>query len=180
MDEAYFGGREKNKHADRKLHAGRGTVGKTIVAGARDHDTKLIRAKVVPSTRKDTLQGFAADHVKGDAEVFTDDLKSYDGIPNRKAVRHSVGEYVRDQAHINGMESFWSMMKRGYVGTYHRMSHAHLQRYVSEFAGRHNQRSADTELQMRIMAQGLVGKRLRYKDLAVGRKSKAASTAVAS
>ena len=177
LDEAYFGGREKNKHADQKLHAGRGTVGKTIVAGARDHETKLIRAKVVPGTRKATIQGFASDHVKDDAEVFTDDLKSYEGIPNRKAVQHSVGEYVNAQAHINGMESFWSMMKRGYMGTYHRMSPAHLQRYVNEFSGRHNQRSADTELQMRMMAQGLVGKRLRYKDLAVGRKNKAASSA---
>ena len=59
-------------------------------------------------------------------------------------------------------------MKRGYMGTYYRMSPAHLQRYVNEFAGRHNQRSCDTEVQMRLMVWGMVGKRLRYKDLAVG------------
>ena len=64
--------------------------------------------------------------------------------------KHSVGEYVNEQAHINGMESFWAMLKRGYYGMYHPMSPAHLQRYVDEFAGRHNnQRSADTEVQMR-------------------------------
>ena len=63
-------------------------------------------------------------------------------------VNHSVGEYVREKAHVNGMESFWSMLKRGYYGTYHRMSPAHLQRYVAEFAGRHNIRSLDTLEQM--------------------------------
>ena len=71
------------------------------------------------------------------------------------------------------------MMERGYHGTYHRMSPAHLQRYVSEFAGRHNQRSCDTEVQMRIMAHGLVGRQLRYKDLAVGRKRKDSHRAIA-
>ena len=94
-------------------------------------------------------------------------------------MRHGVGEYVNEQALINGMESFLSMMKRGYHGTYHRMSPAHLQRYVSEFAGRHNQRSCDTEVQMRMMAHGLVGRQLRYKDLAVGRKRKDSHHAIA-
>ncbi len=91
---------------------------------------------------------FAADRVAQEADVFTDDLQSYDGMPNRHQVRHSVGEYVNDKVHVNGMESFWSMLKRGYYGTYHRMSPAHIQRYVNEFSGRHNQRPCDTELQM--------------------------------
>ena len=101
--------------------------------------------------------------------MFTDDLQSYDGMPNRHQVRHSVSEYVNHKVHVNGMESFWSLLKRGYYGTYHRMSPAHIQRYVNEFSGRHNQRPCDTELQMMIMAQGMIGKRLRYQDLAVGR-----------
>ena len=71
------------------------------------------------------------------------------------------------------------MMKRGYHGTYHRMSPAHLQRYVDEFSGRHNQRSLDTIVQMRSMAQRLVGRQLRYKDLAVGRKRRDSHQAVA-
>lgn len=82
-----------------------------------------------------------------------------------------MGQYVDDQAHINGLESFWGTMKRGYHGTYHRMSPRHLQRYVHEFAGRHNQRSQDTIVQMTMMVQQMVGKRLRWKDLAAaGRK----------
>ena len=103
--------------------------------------------------------------------MFTDEAKAkaYDGMPNRRSVNHGVGEYVRAQAHTNGLESFWSMMKRGYYGIYHRMSPAHLQRYVNEFAGRHNQRGCDTEVQMRLVVQGMEGKRLRYKDLKVGR-----------
>ena len=179
LDEAFFGGLEKNKHAKDRLNAGRGTVGKAAVAGARDHETGRISAAVVPSTGKADLHGFAAERVAGDADVFTDEHGGYAGLRNRHTVRHGVGEYVNEQAHINGMESFWSMMKRGYHGTYHRMSPAHLQRYVSEFAGRHNQRSCDTEVQMRIMAHGLVGRQLRYKDLAVGRKRKDSARAIA-
>ena len=169
LDEAYLGGKERNKHADKKLHQGRGTVGKVAVAGAKDQASNQISAAVVAGTSKRELQGFAAARVAQEADVFTDDLQSYDGMPNRHQVRHSVGEYVNHKVHVNGMESFWSMLKRGYYGTYHRMSPAHIQRYVNEFSGRHNQRPCDTELQMTIMAQGMIGKRLRYQDLAVGR-----------
>ena len=88
---------------------------------------------------------------------------------NREVVNHSVGEYVREQAHINGMESFWSMFRRGFHGVYHRMSPKHLHRYVREFAGRHNIRDLDTIEQMTVIANGMVGKRLRYSDLKDGR-----------
>ena len=84
---------------------------------------------------------------------------------------------MNEQAHVNGVESFWSMLKRGYYGTHHRMSPAHLQRYVDEFAGRHNQRDADTEVQMLGMVQGMVGKRLRYRDVAVGKAAGSIRTA---
>ena len=82
-----------------------------------------------------------------------------------ETVKHSVGEYVDGMAHTNGIESFWSMLKRGYHGTYHHMSAKHLNRYVGEFAGRHNQRPLDTINQMANMAEGMVGKQLRYQDL---------------
>ena len=80
-------------------------------------------------------------------------------------MQHSVKEFVRDQAHTNGIESFWALLKRGYVGTYHKMSKKHLGRYVHEFSGRFNQRPLDTIDQMAALALGMVGKRLRYKDL---------------
>lgn len=82
-----------------------------------------------------------------------------------EVVKHSVGEYVKEQAHTNGIKSFWSILKRGYVDTYHKMSVKHLDRYVNEFAGRHNTRLLDTLVQMGHIVQGLVGKHLRYSEL---------------
>ena len=99
-------------------------------------------------------------------KVYTDQAAGYKGMPfDHEAVNHSISEYVRDQAHTNGIESFWSMLKRGYHGTYHHMSTKHLDRYVTEFSARHNDRERDTIDQMSHIAQGMVGKRLRYEDL---------------
>lgn len=97
--------------------------------------------------------------------VYTDEHRAYEGLPNHESVKHSVSEYVRDQAHTNGLESFWSLLKRGYHGTHHHMSPKHLSRYVNEFAGRHNNRPKDTINQMRSIVQGMDGKRLPYQDL---------------
>ena len=164
-DETFIGGKEKNKHAQQRQHAGRGPVGKTAVVGIKDRATKRIRAAVVANTDADTLKGFVADSTVPDAMVYTDGEAGYVGLPKHEAVRHTVGEYVREQAHTNGIESFWSMLKRGYYGTYHKMSPKHLDRYVNEFAGRHNQRPLDTLVQMAVMVRGLELKRLRYQDL---------------
>ena len=72
---------------------------------------------------------------------------------------------MRDRAHTNGVESFWSMLKRGLMGTYHQVSAKHLQAYVDEFSGRHNIRSLDTVDQMSAVTAGMVGKRITYADL---------------
>lgn len=80
-------------------------------------------------------------------------------------MKHSTKEYVDGSAHTNGIESFWSLLKRGYYGTYHKMSDQHLQRYVNEFSGRHNVRDLDTVDQMADVVKNMVGKRLRYRDL---------------
>ena len=106
----------------------------------------------------------ASRNVAPNAKIYTDESRAYEGL-NREAVRHSVGEYVRGQAHTNGMESFWALLKRGFYGVYHRMSPKHLHRYVQEFSGRHNERPKDTIDQLSAMVRGMCGKRLTYEEL---------------
>ena len=97
--------------------------------------------------------------------VYIDEHGTYIVLDNHEVVKHSVGEYVKEQAHTNGIESFWVMLKRGHLGTHYKMSVEHLDCYVNEFPGRHNTRPLDTLVQMEHIAQGLVGKNLRYQDL---------------
>ena len=168
VDESYFGGKERNKHRSKKLNAGRGTVGKTAVVGARDRDSNDITAKVVRSTDGQTLQSFVRNNSKTGTTIYTDAASSYDGLDedySHESVNHSAGEYVRKMAHTNGIESFWATLKRAHKGTFHKISPKHLQRYVNEFSGRHNIRSSDTIDQMQVICQMMLDKRLQYKDL---------------
>ena len=166
VDEVYIGGLEKNKHESKKLKAGRGTVGKTPVVGMKDRETNQVKAQVVEQTDATTLQGFVVDNTDVQAMVYTDEAAAYRGMGRRhEAVKHSAGEYVREMAHTNGIESFWAMLRRGHDGTYHHFSVKHLDRYVTEFEGRHNSRPMDTADQMAGMVQGAVGRQLRYIDL---------------
>ena len=165
-DETYIGGKESNKHEWKKLHAGRGAVGKATVVGVRDRETNQVSAAPVERTDKATLQGFVHSWTETSATVYTDEARAYVGLRrDHETVSHSAGEYVNGIASTNGMESFWAGLKRGYQGVYHWFSTKHLHRYVSEFEGRHNDRPLDTIDQMTAIVQGMMGRRLRYVDL---------------
>ena len=168
-DESYFGGRRRNmSNARRKALAGtgRGAVGKVAVVGVKDRATKQVAARVVERTDGVTLQGFVIDHTDPGATVYSDDSSAYESLPfNHDTVKHSLSEYVKGDVHTNGIESLWSMLKRAHMGTFHKLSPKHLDRYVQVFAGRHNLRDEDTIDIMSAVATGMRGKRLRYREL---------------
>ena len=170
VDECYMGGKEANKHASRKLHAGRGVAGKQPVVGMRERGGRA-RAMPVGSTSKETLQGFIADNVKAGSTVYTDDHRSYTGLGSRNeyrhgVVKHSVAEYVNGQAHTNGIESMWAILKRGYHGTHHHMSGKHLHRYVDEFTFRLSEADCQTDTvdRMESICKNGANRKLGYRE----------------
>ncbi len=170
-DEVYFGGLRKNMSNKKRAEladTGRGAVGKEAVVGVKDRGTGRVAVRHVPRTTIPHVAGFVAEKVKLGAKVYTDEATVYQALQawyKHEAVNHSAGEYVRQQAHTNGIESFWSMLKRAHKGVYHKFSPKHLHRYIAEFAGRHNIRRADTLAQMAGLAASMKGKRLTYRAL---------------
>jgi transposase-like protein len=141
VDETFVGGKEGNKHESKKLKAGRGAVGKTAVMGLRERGGRTIAMKV-ENTDRETLQNAIYDNVQLGSTLMTDEAAAYNGLNGvffkHETVNHLGGEYRRGDASTNGIESVWSLLKRGIYGTWHQVSAKHLDRYVDEVAFRLN------------------------------------------
>jgi len=166
-DEAFIGGKVKSMSASRrKQFKGRGPfANKAAVAGVKDRSSNQVRIRVIGTVTSEALREFVERYRNERTRLFTDEAAAYEDLKRHDAVKHSAKEYVRDEIHTNGIESFWSMLKRGYIGTYHRMSFEHLFRYATEFEARHNCRDFDTEQQLILMVRGAEGQVLPYAKL---------------
>ena len=169
VDEAYFGGKEKNKHEGKKQKLGRGTVGKAAVVGMRERGGRT-KAKTVDAVTGIALQSTVHEHVEGGSEVHTDEHSGYQGLGYyymHETVNHKAGEFSRDGVTTNGMESFWALMKRGMYGVYHHASRKHLARYVDEFAFRLNEGSVKRHTMGRLdsLVTASMGRRITYASL---------------
>ncbi len=168
-DETYIGGKLRNMHASKKPLYISGAAGKTPIVAVKSRPTKKVKARVTKPISSVTLQRLVEGTAKKGSTIYTDHHKGYKGLKkknyNHESVNHGVGEYIRGQAHTNGVESFWSMLKRGYVGVYHKMSEKHLQRYIDEYTERHNHREDSTMKTISNTVKSMLGKRLTYEEL---------------
>ena len=164
-DETYIGGLEGNKHTDKRLFPGGGSLGKIPVAGVKDRITKKVRIEVVEPVDTEHIQEFLSRHMVWGAKLYTDENPVYNGMPNHSICSHSWGQYKNGPAHTNGLESFWSMLKRGLSGGYHHTSSKHLPLYLREFEGKYNNRHLGTLEKMELLAKGMMGKQMTYEEL---------------
>jgi transposase-like protein len=168
-DETFIGGKARNMHKGKRAERITGTGGKdkTAVMGILQRGGK-VRAAVVPNRKKSALQAEVRKHVEAGSALYTDYLLSYEGLAGdfaHKVVDHAV-QYVDGKVHTNGLENFWSLLKRGINGTYISVEPFHLFRYLDEQAFRYNNRKdVDDAGRFDLAVQQIVGKRLTYSAL---------------
>jgi transposase-like protein len=168
IDETFIGGKARNMHKSKRARVITGTGGKdkVVVMGMLERGGN-VRAMVVDNRRKKELHKNIHEHVEAGAAIFTDELRSYDGLEDNfkhQVINHAV-EYANGNVHTNGMENFWSLVKRQLHGTYISVEPFHLFRYIDEQAFRFNNRKMTDGDRFDIGVREIVGKRLTYAEL---------------
>lgn len=168
VDETFIGGKSRNMHKAKRERVIKGTGGhdKTIVMGMLERGGE-VRAMVVGDRNRKVLHGKIREHVEAGAAIFTDELNSYQGLSQdyKHAVINHAVEYANENTHTNGMENFWSLLKRGLHGTYISVEPFHLFRYIDEQAFRFNNRKMTDGERFDIGVRQIMGKRLTYAEL---------------
>jgi transposase-like protein len=168
-DETFIGGKARNMHVGKRQRriTGTGTKDKVAVMGILERGGK-VRTTVVANRKKHALQAEVRKHVEAGAALYTDALLSYEGLASEyahKVVDHAV-EYVNGRIHTNGLENFWSLLKRGISGTYVSVEPFHLFRYLDEQSFRYNNRlGMNDRTRFETAMQNVAGKRLTYAEL---------------
>jgi transposase-like protein len=188
VDESFIGGSAKNWHLSKRAKRVRFSdksqkpyPEKTAVVGLLDRETRQVRAQVIPNVSREILQDVILNGIAGNGTVYTDGWKSYANLKDLDFVHETVNhldEYVRGEVHTNGIENFWSLLKRGLRGTYVAVEPFHLEKYVDEQVFRFNNRATrrnplnDADRFIMAVSQ-IAGKRLTYAEL-TGKEGKTA------
>ena len=174
IDEVYIGGKNHNRHANKRPKIGQGMADKQAVLGMHQR-SGATKAIPVSRTNRETLYPLIQEHVEAGTVVCTDEHGAYRDLGRlgyqHDAVRHGAGEYVRGMTHTNSIESVWAVLKRSLLGVYHCVSRKHLARYLNETTFRLHEGNCqiDTIDRMTALGRGMAGKRLTYRQLIDGR-----------
>jgi transposase-like protein len=165
IDETFVGGKSINKHLGSRKQKDR----KTIVMGMLNRETRQVRAKVIPNVKRETLQAEILEHVGFNAHVYTDGWVGYDKLSEYKNFTHRtvnhINEYVNGRVHTQGIENFWSLLKRGLNGTYVAVEPFHMDSYVDEQVFRYNNRKQSDSRRFEKVLSQVSGKRLTFAEL---------------